>query len=220
MMRLQKLAMNPVTLPGIKDRVACFCGEVSKAHLGKTIVTAGEIYHIHKNENGTWWITLEDWQRHLQVFLPALAIVEYCEEGDILFVHGQVSLFYKVGLFLDANDASIHNERTEDFYIAKLESPIEKMFWEAARLKIPYLEPQFEVPPYRLDFAVIGDRIAIEIDGHDYHKTKEQRTHDAARDRFLQREGWRVMRFTGSEVFQNAERCVQEVLALLPSRAR
>lgn len=101
---------------------------------------------------------------------------------------------------------------------ASIESPMEQLFWDAAARRLPNLSSQFEVPPYRLDFALADQLIAIEIDGHDYHKTKEQRTHDAKRDRYLQRQGWTVVRFTGSEVYQDAAKCVNEVLALLPDK--
>jgi very-short-patch-repair endonuclease len=52
---------------------------------------------------------------------------------------------------------------------------------------------------------------AIEIDGHDYHKTKEQRYHDYVRERKLQARGIIVIRFTASEVFVNAESCIEEL---------
>lgn len=80
--------------------------------------------------------------------------------------------------------------------------------------------PQFNVPPYRLDFAVVatdgGDRprkVDVEVDGHEFHeRTKEQAAHDKARDRLLQSRDWKVLRFTGSEVFQDAALCVHEAL--------
>ena len=79
---------------------------------------------------------------------------------------------------------------------------------------------ELPVDQYRLDFAVIGGcvstwRIAVECDGHNYHeRTKEQAAHDRRRDRHLQRHGWHVMRFTGSEIFRDVRGCVAEVLAL------
>lgn len=55
-------------------------------------------------------------------------------------------------------------------------------------------------------------RLAVELDGHDFHeRTKEQAKRDKSRDRDLNRLGWRVLRFTGSEVFGDAERCVDEL---------
>lgn len=68
---------------------------------------------------------------------------------------------------------------------------------------------------YRLDFAVIesdGMRIAVECDGHDFHeRTKEQAARDKSRDRALQAAGWRVLRFTGSEIWADPRKCAGEV---------
>jgi very-short-patch-repair endonuclease len=60
-----------------------------------------------------------------------------------------------------------------------------------------------------LPFSTIS--FAVEIDGHEYHKTKEQRYHDYVRERKLQAKGIIVVRFTASEVFVNAESCVEEL---------
>jgi very-short-patch-repair endonuclease len=73
-----------------------------------------------------------------------------------------------------------------------------------------------------VDFAFFfgsGLRVAVELDGHDFHeRTKEQASKDKSRDRILVAHGWQVLRFTGSEVYADAERCVTEVEAL--ERAR
>lgn len=82
---------------------------------------------------------------------------------------------------------------------------------------------ELPVDGYRLDFAVIGGvidswRVAVECDGHEWHdRTKEQAEHDRKRDRYLQREGWRVMRFTGREIVRNVGECVAELLGLCAS---
>ncbi len=81
------------------------------------------------------------------------------------------------------------------------------------------ISPQYPVGRYHVDFAVFvenfhGDilRIAVECDGHDFHeKTKAQAARDKKRDRFLQTEGWRVLRFTGSEIFNRSAECACEV---------
>lgn len=97
----------------------------------------------------------------------------------------------------------------------KCESPIEKMFWKAVQdIKLD-LQPQVEVGKYRVDFGNLARKIGVEIDGHEYHKTKEQRTADAKRERDLRRLGWQIIRFTGSEVYRNATKCVREVADFL-----
>jgi tetratricopeptide (TPR) repeat protein len=98
------------------------------------------------------------------------------------------------------------------------ESEVEKLFLLAAYEHIDVLIPQYTVLRYRIDFAIPDKMIAIEIDGHEFHKTKEQRTHDSQREREIKLAlpaNWTVIRFTGTEIFQNATLCVDEVLQFI-----
>jgi very-short-patch-repair endonuclease len=88
------------------------------------------------------------------------------------------------------------------------------------------LTPQQRIGRYKADFVVEGDfvfslqprirfvgKIVIECDGHDHHeKTKEQAAHDKKRDRAMQALGFKVFRFTGSEIVRSSGRCVTEAL--------
>lgn len=93
------------------------------------------------------------------------------------------------------------------------------------------VDQQFECDPYRLDFLLTSTRffrgfpiqVAVEIDGHEWHeRTKEQAARDRKRDRDLLRRGIHTVRFTGSEVYSDADGCALEALrtveALLRSR--
>ena len=97
------------------------------------------------------------------------------------------------------------------------ESPIETAFYAACAVLHHERDngfcvtPQHEIEPYRLDFSIQEYEIAIELDGHEYHKTKEQRTADAKRDRFFTSIGWTVLRFTGSEIHADVAGCALEV---------
>lgn len=91
------------------------------------------------------------------------------------------------------------------------------MFYEAFYRALPAciavnLKYQVVIGIYKADF-VFG-RFVIEIDGHEFHKTKEQREHDYNRERYLQRRSFFIVRFTGTEIFQNADKCVQEFLEI------
>jgi very-short-patch-repair endonuclease len=106
-------------------------------------------------------------------------------------------------------------------------TPIEAPFYDAlAETGLTFsVQPFFQHADrqYRLDFLVLydGRAVAVELDGHEYHKTKEQRTSDAIRDRWLLARGVRVVRFTGSEVFADPQRCVRELLDVVrQSQAR
>ena len=73
------------------------------------------------------------------------------------------------------------------------------------------------VGKYRIDFALPSVKLAIEVDGHEWHSSKERRTHDAKRDRWLVRQGWTVMRFTGSELVAENFMPLQEIADYLRS---
>lgn len=90
------------------------------------------------------------------------------------------------------------------------ESPVELKFFVFSLQEIPGLRPQVVFEPYRIDLAIPEKKVAIEIDGHDFHKTRQQRTRDAKRDRFLQIHGWQVIRFTGSEVHNDVFGCIKD----------
>ncbi|GEM_PF-3135822 len=106
-------------------------------------------------------------------------------------------------------DPSIRHEFSHKIF----DSPLEQMFYELAFLDL-HIYPQHKVGKYRIDFAIPDKKIAIELDGHEYHKTKYQRTNDAQRDRWLFGEGWQVLRFTGTEIYKNLDGCIDEICQL------
>lgn len=78
------------------------------------------------------------------------------------------------------------------------------------------IRTQFPILDYRADFTVtMGDMtktLVIECDGHDFHeRTKEQAARDRKRDRDMTGSGYRVIRFTGSEIWRNPWDCAFEV---------
>jgi very-short-patch-repair endonuclease len=83
-----------------------------------------------------------------------------------------------------------------------------------------YAFSQVEVDIYRVDFMValrsldLGTAFyAVELDGHEFHeKTKEQVARDKARDRYLQSRGIAVFRFSGSEIWKDADGCAASFL--------
>lgn len=80
------------------------------------------------------------------------------------------------------------------------------------------LTPQAAILSYKVDLLLwfrcrnkIGG-IAIECDGHAFHeKTREQAARDKKRDRDLLSVGFPVMRFSGSEIFNNPCGCAEQV---------
>jgi very-short-patch-repair endonuclease len=78
------------------------------------------------------------------------------------------------------------------------------------------LLPQAPVDRFRIDFAMWSEYhgwFAIELDGHDFHeRTKAQASRDKAKDRGLVRLGFKVIRYTGSDVFRDPYACWRDVV--------
>lgn len=130
-----------------------------------------------------------------------------------------------------------------------MESPLEDLFWIACSvLCLGYLNPdqdpnygwpsgvyldaQVVIGDYRVDFVlrrVVSKNafdpvqpapVVVELDGHDFHdKDRRQRGYEKARDRYLVREGYRILHFTGSEVVADPLKVAYEALQLVGLRA-
>lgn len=83
-----------------------------------------------------------------------------------------------------------------------------------------FIIPQAPIGNYRADFLIgmcgRAGRIVVECDGHQFHeRTKEQAERDRRRDREMQRLGFQVFRFTGSEIYRDAFSCATEIASSL-----
>lgn len=101
----------------------------------------------------------------------------------------------------------------------KCESPMEKKLFDACYSKGIHLVPQVSCGKYRIDLAHMEHKIAVEVDGHEYHKTREQRTNDSSRQRTLTVSGWTVVRFTGSEIHKDVLLCVDAIRAVIEMKS-
>jgi very-short-patch-repair endonuclease len=68
---------------------------------------------------------------------------------------------------------------------------------------------QVPVGPYIVDFLCVGARLVVEADGSQHGDNRR----DAARDAYLAREGWKVLRFWNHEVSLNREGVLETILA-------
>ncbi|WP_078965870.1 endonuclease domain-containing protein [Streptomyces aureocirculatus] len=73
---------------------------------------------------------------------------------------------------------------------------------------------------YRIDFALPKQKIGIELDGYAWHSSPEAFTRDRARQRELELDGWRIVRFSGSEITKDAADCVRQAAAFAASIER
>ncbi len=98
-----------------------------------------------------------------------------------------------------------------------------------------YLQKQAQLPNWRVDYIVhfyaewldnpgggpVGwKELIVECDGHDFHeRTKEQAAKDRARDREVQKAGFEIFRFTGSEIWKDPIGCAKQITDWVEKRA-
>ena len=67
-----------------------------------------------------------------------------------------------------------------------------------------------------VEYRVALPPLVVECDGHDFHdRTKEQAQRDRERDRAMNSMGYRVCRFTGSEIWRDPWKCVEQIHAFI-----
>jgi very-short-patch-repair endonuclease len=73
---------------------------------------------------------------------------------------------------------------------------------------------QHPIGDYVADFAHVRKRLVIEVDG-ETHGSAEELEHDRRRTEFLNAEGWTVIRFTNTDIYENVSGVVEMLLARL-----
>jgi very-short-patch-repair endonuclease len=93
----------------------------------------------------------------------------------------------------------------------------EKALWQRLRDKQLAgfrFRRQAPIGDYIVDFACFYPRLVIELDGGQ-HAEIAQRDHDQRRTDWLEREGFRVVRFWNNDILQNTDGVVTEISRVL-----
>ena len=104
--------------------------------------------------------------------------------------------------------------------LRKTLSDAEKKLWERLRgrrlsgFKFVRQEP---IGPFFADFACRERKLVIEVDGAT-HSTDAELAKDAARQAFLERAGYRVLRFGNREIYDSLEFVLEAILMALEGR--
>jgi very-short-patch-repair endonuclease len=94
----------------------------------------------------------------------------------------------------------------------------ERRLWyrlRANRLGVKF-QRQVVLPPYIADFAARSRRLVVELDG-DTHAGRE--AYDASRTKALEAMGYRVLRFTNSDVMTNLDGVLGAILIALAEQS-
>jgi len=87
----------------------------------------------------------------------------------------------------------------------------ERLIWIRVSRYSPRFTREHRVGPYILDIACRRAKLAIELDGSQHIDSES----DALRTAFLEKLGWRVIRFWNSDVIANPDGVAEAILATL-----
>ena len=151
--------------------------------------------------------------------------------AELLLIENEIKKLEAASIVFNISDTILG---WEDSFKAKGKnfSPIEKImyailtrvcdnFYESYDKSIEIgFRFQPTVGKYIVDFLATASfsdtMVVIECDGHDFHeKTKEQAKHDKERDRWLTSQGYKILRYTGSEIYNDFDKIEKELSKLL-----
>lgn len=128
--------------------------------------------------------------------------------------------------------------------LERITSPIEQLLYLSLQYHsfysdIPNIKiiPQYEIKTrkgrYSVDFLIVTSesifinqeclyreaQLVIECDGHDFHyNSKEKIEKDRIRERDIIRQGYQVIRYTGTELYRSSRKCALETIKLLENK--
>jgi superfamily I DNA and/or RNA helicase len=137
--------------------------------------------------------------------------------GDKSFCHGRTGVLKRL---VETYDKIKKQEEYEDYSVhEKFDSPTERFLFEKLQ-KLDFatlgykLIPKKVVKRYTLDFALCGKRnINIECDGNQHEIIEGfPIIEDVERDRFLEKEGWEILRFSNHKILSQINTVIKEIL--------
>lgn len=122
-----------------------------------------------------------------------------------------------------------HFDFYDDVYLIHSDYPFYAMLWEELR---PQEEVIINNKKYIIDFILDFSRksinsndylypglndlkYAVELDGFEYHSSKQQVNHDYEREQDLLAAGYKVIRFTGSQIYKDPFECVDKFFKIV-----
>ncbi|MGN6518997.1 MAG: endonuclease domain-containing protein, partial [Dokdonella sp.] len=109
-------------------------------------------------------------------------------------------------------------ERARALRVAQTDA--ERLLWRRLRNRALLdwkFRRQHEIGPYIVDFVCTDAGLIVELDGGQHLGQVEA---DAARTRWLQRSGYRVLRFWNDDVLKNTDDALEQILRALPAEQR
>ena len=110
------------------------------------------------------------------------------------------------GIIMQRRVQKRHTERARELRANATDQ--ERTLWRLLSRYRPKFTRQLSIGPYTADLACRQARLIVEVDGSQHAETGPE----VARTRFLEAEGWTVIRFWNSEVNENPQGVAQAIL--------
>lgn len=107
-----------------------------------------------------------------------------------------------------------HTLRDKTRQVRREPTEAEKRLWSILRDRQQggaTFRRQHPIPPYVADFACVDARLIVEVDGGQHAGAP----HDAQREAYLQRQGWRVLRLSNADVLADLDDLARRIMAAL-----
>ena len=98
--------------------------------------------------------------------------------------------------------------------LRKNQTPAETELWDLLRnkkLKGLKFRRQHKIGNYVADFCCLGKKLVIELDGR-HHEEEKYKIQDEKKQRFIENQGYKVLRFWNDEIEDNFENVIDKIL--------
>ncbi|HEX3501931.1 MAG TPA: endonuclease domain-containing protein [Xanthobacteraceae bacterium] len=115
------------------------------------------------------------------------------------------------------NDKPSDTARLRARRLRRSTTDAEKLLWKSLRkldVQGSHFRRQIPIGPYIADFGCMAARLLIEVDGSQ-HAEAENKTHDDVRTRWLEREGYRVLRFWNNDITKSMQGVMETIYAAI-----
>jgi len=115
------------------------------------------------------------------------------------------------------NNRSTENARLRARRLRHNTTDAEKRLWRHLRtLKLngSHFRRQIPIGPFIADFGCMAARVLIELDGSQ-HGEDRNRSYDETRTRWLEKEGYRVLRFWNNDIVKNIDAVMEAIYAAI-----
>lgn len=136
----------------------------------------------------------------------AQAMVRRCG-GTVIYSNDPVEEFHKVVARWNRTNQKFNSVPEKEFWTRAINDSAKGLLYRD-------IVPQHPVGKYRIDFAIPELKFGIEIDGLAYHNGQDSFMKDRSRQREIESQGWRIVRFAAKEVSLDVDKCFREAEAI------